>query len=454
MIDVHKGLPLPRRAVAIFVCFFGSLALQIDVSIAGVVLPSIARALNVDSSLTVLIVIAYQLVLAMTVLPLAALGERIGHRRLFQTGMALQVVAATLSFLANSLPLLIAARSLQALATAAAMSVAVGQLRAIYPPGRLGGGLALNTIANAGGTALAPVVGGLVLSIASWHWAFAAMVPFSIIALLFSRALPDPTPHRLPFDGRGAALCALTFGLVIAGLECVIHSSQLLLSLGLIALGALVGWVFVRHELGVAEPVLPLDLLAVRAVALSIIASFSAVLGTIGLALFMPFQLQHAYGFSPGEIGGLMSAYAVATFMIAPLAGYLSDRIPVALLSTIGMSLASIGLLFIAFLPAHPSHFDIVWRMGMCGAGFGMFFSPNARLILASAPTKRSAAAGSLFTTSRVLGQAIGATLVAALFALNLGDGPVPALVSLCLALIAGAISASSLRNTKAIPVK
>lgn len=423
--------------------------LQIDVSIAGVLLPTIARELNVESASSVIVVTAYQLILAMTLLPFSALGERIGHRRLYQAGLILHSVAALLYVFATSLPALIAVRSLQAFATAAAMSVAVGQVRAIYPTAQLGKGLALNTIANSSGTALAPVIGGLILTVVSWHWAFTVVVPFAMIALLLSRFLPDSAPHRQPFDLIGAALCALTFGLVIFGLEMAIHSSHLKAALGIVVLGAVVGRVLVRYEMKQAEPVLPIYLLKLPVVALSVISCFSAVLGSIILILFMPFRLQHGYGFTPGEIGAMMAAYAVASFMVAPTAGYLSDRVPIALLSAIGMIVATIGLLCVAFLPAHPSYFDIAWRIWLSGAGFGMFFSPNARLIIAAAPIARSAAAASLFTTSRMLGQATGATMVAALLAFGLGDGPVPALVAACLAITAGVISASSVRLTK-----
>lgn len=449
MTDLHQGLPFPRRYIAIFAITVGSLVLQIDVSIAGVVLPTIAKELHVANASTVLVVTAYQLILAMTLLPLAALGDRIGYRRLYRAGLILHSIAAVLSFFVNNLPALIAVRSLQALGTAAAMSAAVALVRGIYPLQRLGSGLAINTIANASGTALAPVIGGLILSIANWHWVFTAVVPLSILSLISSRALPDPEPRKQPFDMLGAGLCALTFGLVISGLEGTIHSSHLLLSLGVVALGVVVGWFFVRHEMGESTPVLPVDLLALPVIGLSVASCFIAVLGSLMLVLFMPFRLQHGYGFTPGEIGGMMAGYAIATVMIAPAAGFLSDRIPVALLSTIGMSIASIGLLCVAFLPDHPTHFDIVWRMWICGAGFGMFFSPNARLIVGSAPAARSASAGSLFTTSRMLGQATGATVVAALFALQLGDGPVPAIVAMCLVAVAGVISFSSLRRAK-----
>lgn len=449
MTDSHPGLPYPRRLVAIASIFIGSMMLMIDMSIASVVLPTIANELNVPSASIVFVVTAYQLILAMTLMPFAALGDRIGHRRLFQAGLLLHSVAAVMSFFADSLVALVAVRSLQAVGTAAALSMMVALLRGIYPAERLGGGLGLNTIANASGTALAPVMGGLILSAANWHWVFTAAIPFSLIALALSRALPDPEPRKHSFDVLGAALCALTFGLVIAGLEAAIHSAHLLLSLGIIGAGAVVGWLFVRHELGESDPVLPVDLLMLRPIALSTISCFAAILGSITLMLFMPFQLQHIYGFTPGEVGGMLAAYAVGSLMFAPIAGILSDRIAVPLLSTVGMVIASIALLCVALLPAHPSQFDVIWRIWLCGVGFGIFSSPNARFIVASAPTTRTASAGSIYSTTRMLSQAIGATLVAALLALGLGNGSAPAFVAMGLAIVAGVISASSLRSAK-----
>ncbi len=449
MSDPHQGLPLRRRTIAVIAMSAGAMMQQIDALIAGVSLPTIAQALAVEPSSTVLLVTAYQLVLAMTLLPLAALGDRIGHRRLYCGGIALHMVAASFYVLVDTLPALICVRVLQSLGTAAAMSVGVAMLRQIYPLKRLGAGLALNTIVNATGTSLAPVLGGLILSVASWRWVFVAVLPLSVITLLLSRALPDPQPRAHPFDKFGALLCALTFGLVVGGLEGAIHSNYLPLSIAVVALGAAIGWFFVRHSWRADTPVLPVDLLTQPVIALSVISCFTAVLGSIILILFMPFRLQHGYGFTPGEIGGMIAFYAVASLMVAPVAGYLSDRIPVALLGTVGMVVASVGLLCVAFLPQAPTHFDVAWRIWLAGAGFGMFFSPNARLIVASAPMTRTAAAGSLFTTTRMLGQALGATLVAALLALGLGNGPWPALVAMVLAASAGVMSAWSLRNVR-----
>ncbi|MCK9564390.1 MAG: MFS transporter, partial [Bacteroidales bacterium] len=218
----------------------------------------------------------------------------------------------------------------------------------------------------------------------------------------------------------------------------------------LIAAGGVAGWFLVRHEKSESRPVLPVDLLAQPVLALSALAAFCGTLSSMALILFMPFRLQYGYGFSPAEIGGLMAAYAVASVMISPLAGVLSDRIAVPVLSTFGMVVATLGMGAVALLPEQPGQFDIAWRLWLCGAGFGFFFAPNARFLVGSAPLSRAAAAGSLFTTTRMLAMAAGATLVAALLAMGLGDGPAPAIIAGCLAVVAGCISATGLRRPRA----
>jgi DHA2 family multidrug resistance protein-like MFS transporter len=133
---------------------------------------------------------------------------------------------------------------------------------------------------------------------------------------------------------------------------------------------------------------------------------------------------------------------------VAPAAGALSDRVPAGLLGGIGMAIACAALLALGWLPAHPHYFDIAWRMMLCGAGFGLFLSPNARLIIGSAPRERAASAGGLISTTRMTGQTLGATLVAALLALGLGGGMTPPLAAAALAFIAGLCSLARLNPT------
>ena len=439
------GLPTPRRYLAILAISFGTALVVIDGAIATVALPTIARDLGVDNSAAVLIVTVYQLALVMTLLPFSALGDRLGHRRLYHYGLIVFAIATGLCFFAKSLPFLLVVRVVQALGAAAALSVSSALVRSIYPSAQLGRGLGINGVVVSSAAALAPTLGGLVLSVAPWPWVFASAVPFAILSLALGRFLPDSQPRDDPFDVIGAVLCAAMFGLIIAGLEALVHGDSPVVSAAIVAVGIVIGIVFVRRELTEERPIMPVDLLARPVLALSVAGAFAAFIASMTLILSLPFRLEHGYGFSPSEIGAIIAPWPLVTMIVAPIAGALSDRYPAGLLGGIGMAIATIGLLTLGWLPAQPHFADLAWRMGLTGAGFGLFLSPNARLIVGSAPLERAAAAGGLISTNRLIGQTLGATMVAALLALGLGGGPVPALVAAGLAFFAGLCSLARL---------
>ena len=283
------------------------------------------------------------------------------------------------------------------------------------------------------------------LAVAPWPWVFASAVPFAVLSLLFGRAIPDPKPRHAHFDLLGALMSMATFGLVIGGLESSVHGDSPVVSAAIVVVGLIVGTVFVRRELSTEAPILPVDLLARRVLALSALGGFLAFTASMTLLISMPFRLA-ALGFTTAQIGACIAPWPLTNMIVAPLAGYLSDRIPAGLLGGVGMSISIAALLLLGFLPAHPGYVDVAWRMALCGSGFGIYLPPNARLLVGSAPRERAAAAGGLVSTVRLTGQTTGATLVAALLAFGIGAGATPPFVSAGLALCAGLCSIARLR--------
>jgi DHA2 family multidrug resistance protein-like MFS transporter len=440
------GLPKPQRYFAVFAISCGTALTVIDGAIPNVALPTIAEDLGVDASAAVLIVSVYQLVLVMTLLPLSALGSRIGLKRMYQYGQCLFIGSALLCFLAPNLPLLLAARTLQALGAAAALSVASALVRSIYPGNQLGRGLGINSIIVASSAALAPVLGGFIAASVSWHWVFVATVPLGVLSLLVGqRSLPDVPPHTEPFSLLGALLCALTFGLIISGLLALSQGQPVSGSLVCVAAGTLFAVVFVRRELNQVSPILPVDLLAHRIVALSIAGAQFAFIGSMTFILSLPFRLQQQFGFSPGEVGAVIAPWPLAMMVTAPIAGALSDRYHPGILGGIGMAIATLGMLLLALIPEGASHTDIAWRMVVCGIGYGIFLSPNARVVISAAPLARAASAGGLISTNRLVGQALGGTLLAGLLTLGHGSNSTPAMIGATLAFLAGICSVARL---------
>ena len=439
------GLPKPRRYVAIAAMSCGSALVILDGGVANVALPTIAHDLHVDQSSIVSVVTIYQVMLVMLLLPFAGLGEKIGLKTTYQAGQAIFTLATILCFFAKSLPFLLIVRAVQATGAAGVLSVNSALIRQIYPARQLGRGLGVNSVVVTSAAAIAPTIGGVVLAVAPWPWVFASAVPLALASLALGRAIPNPKARHETFDLLGAVLCAAMFGLIIGGLEAMVHGDSPVVSAAIVLVGIVVGVYFVRRERNEPNPILPIDLLSRPVIALSAIGGFTAFTASMTLIISLPFRL-HALGFSAAAIGAAIAPWPLTNMVVAPLSGFLSDRIPAGLLGGIGMVLSICALLLIAFMPAHPSYFDIAWRMALCGSGFGSFLPPNARLVVGSAPRERAAAAGGLVSTVRLAGQTAGATTVAALLALNIGEGRVPPLVAAGLALVAGLCSLARLR--------
>jgi DHA2 family multidrug resistance protein-like MFS transporter len=447
-----NGLPIPRRYWAIAATSFGTMLASVGANIATVALPSIARDLHVTPAASVLVVTVYQVVLVMTLLPFSALGNTIGPRRLYQLGQWLFLLSTVACFLAPNLPLLLAARVVQAVGAGASMSVSTALMRAIYPTNRLGLGLAVGSVVVAVSNALAPSVGGLVLHVADWPYVFLMGAPLAIASLLLGRALPKIPPHAERYDMLGAVTYAVGFGLLIGGMEGVLQAHAPTVSVPLVAIGLVITTWFVRRELRSRVPILPVDLLRRPILALSMLGALLAFIGSMVLVLSLPFRLQHLYGLSPTTIGAVLMAWPLTVAAVAPLTGVLADRFSSAILGGAGMLCATLGMLLLAFVPATAHALDFAWRLGICGLGFGCYFVPNAQLIIQATPHHRVASAGGLMATNRYVGQTLGATFLAALLAFGLGNGPVPALIGGLLTFIAALCSMARLWHSAPHP--
>ena len=401
----------------------------LDTAIANTALPIIARDLNASPAASVWVVNAYQLAMIATLLPLAAAGDIVGHRRVYAWGIALFTVASLGCALATSLPLLAFARVVQGIGASAAMSVNTALIRFSYPPERLGRGLGLNAMVVGVAFAVGPTVASMILLVAPWPYLFGVNVPFGLIAMLLARrTLPDSPPSRHRFERVAASLVTLTFALLVLGLEEAAHEESALIVGPLVAVSAGFAAALLRVQAGHPAPMLPVDLFRRPQFALSSATAITAFAAQ-GLAFVaLPFLFQHNLGKTVVQTGFLMTPWPVITAIMAPIAGSLSDRYPAGILGGIGMVILSAGLASMLFLPASPDALSIGWRMAVCGAGFGFYQSPNLRAIMSAAPPERSGGASGIVAVSRLLGQTTGAALVAFCFGLAGASGPMVAI--------------------------
>lgn len=437
------GLPIPRRYWAIVAIGLGVTLAVIDSAIANVALPTIARDLHTNPALSIWVVNGYQLSITISLLPLSSLGDIMGYRRIYLSGLILFTLASLACAFSHSLPELAAARVIQGFGAAGIMSVNTALLRYIYPQNMLGRGIGINAVIVAVASVIGPTIASAILSVANWPWLFAVNVPIGIAAVAVgSFYLPKnpPSPHK--FDFLSAVLSALSFGLLIGSIDALGHGEGFPLFLVEVAATLAIGYWLVQRQLSLPLPLLPVDLLKIPIFALSVCTSISTFAAQMLALVSLPFLLQTELHFSAVQTGLLITPWPIAIGIAAPIAGRLSDRYSAAILGGIGLFVFALGLLSLAFLPDRPDTFDIVWRMALCGTGFGLFQSPNNRTMLSAAPRARSGGASGMLSTARLLGQTTGAAMAALLFArLPHGAPTVSVLIASGFALIAAFVS-------------
>jgi MFS transporter, DHA2 family, multidrug resistance protein len=412
----QDGLPIPRRYWSVVSIWLALTMAVLDGAIANVALPVIAHQLGASPAGSVWVINAYQLTITILLLPLAALGDRIGYKCIYIPGLALFTIGSVACAAGGTLELLIAARVFQGIGAACIMSMNAALVRATYPAKMLGRGIGYNAMVLSMSAAVGPTLAALILSVASWQWLFLINLPIGIAALIVGRkSLPDPHGHGHPFDWASASLSAGMMGFIIFGAETFARESSTV-GVAMIAAGIVSGAALVWRARGQVNPLMPLDLLKIPIFTLSITTSIVSFAAQMLAYVALPFLLQSVLGRSVFATGLLMTPWPIAVGIAAPFAGRLADRISAGLLGGIGLAIFAVGLFLLSRLGSSPDNFAIAWRMAVCGLGFGLFQSPNNRTIVSAAPKPRSGAAGGMLATARLLGQTGGAVAVGVAF--------------------------------------
>ncbi len=424
------GLPVRQRLWAVSTLILGSAIATLDTSIANTALPTIAADLDATPGASIWIINAYQIAMVATLLPFAALGDIVGHRRVYLYGLLVFTLASAACGLADSLPMLIAARVLQGVGASGILGVAAALIRLTFPSSQIGRAQGINALTVAVFYVVGPSAASAILAVSTWHWLFLINIPLGALGMAMAwRTLPQNTPQNTPrrtpprFDGVAALLLGATFALAVLALGDAAHRAawpRILLEAGAAVVCCAL---LLCRQRGHPAPMLPVDLLRRPLFAMSVLTSILSY-ASQGLALVaLPFLLQMSLGRTDVATGLLLTPWPLLVAFTAPIAGYLSERHSVALLGGSGLLVLCVGMLLVAQLPEHASDADIIWRLALCGAGFGFFQAPNLKALTMSAPAERSGAASGVIPTARLIGQAAGAALVAACFAVAGQDG-------------------------------
>lgn len=409
-----------RKHIAVVSIIILLVMTVLDVSLVNVALPVIADEFGVAESSTVWVVTVYQLVIVMLLLPLASIGDQFSYRRNFLIGLVIFTIGSTACAISTSFLFLLLSRVLQAVGAAGVMSVNVALVRVIYPRNILGRGLALNAMFISIASAAGPSLAGWILSITDWHWLFFINLPFGLIAFIIGvRTLPpNPNKPKEPhFDIPGGLLNALFFGLLFYSLGNLGEKDNLVpgIVFTVVALG--IGFIFVRREMKSEHPMFPIDLFKIRLYSTSILTSMSSFIAQNLSMIALPFLFLSVMKLTEFHTGLVMTPWPLATMIVSPLAARWIERHNAAYTAATGMLIFMAGLILLVNLSPDAGIWDIIWRMAICGIGFGFFQTPNNIVMVMATPIERTGAAGGTQSTARLTGQTFGSTLVSILFA-------------------------------------
>ncbi|MDO8211802.1 DHA2 family efflux MFS transporter permease subunit [Conexibacter sp. CPCC 206217] len=411
------------RSAQIWTSIVTSLALfmvTLDNLVVTTALPSIR--VDLDASLASLgwTVNAYTLSFAVLLLPAAALGDRLGRRRVFSAGLALFTLASAAAALAPDASALIAARAVQGAGAAAVLPLSLTLLSEAFPAGKRGLALGIWSGVSGLGVALGPLAGGAVVEGISWHWIFwlnvpvgLVLVPLAMLRLRESRG----AARRLDLPGLGLAglgLFGVVFGIVRA--EALGWTSAAVLGTmiaGLLLLAAFVAW-----ELRTPQPMLPMRFFKSRAFTATSGVSLSMFFGVFGSIFLLAQFFQTAQGYSPLEAGLRTLPWTGTTMLIAPLAGILSDRIGSRPLMAAGLALQAGALAWLAAVSTPDvAYASLLVPFVMAGAGMALVFAPAANAVLSSVRTSEAGQASGATNTIREIGGALGVSVLSTVFA-------------------------------------
>jgi DHA2 family multidrug resistance protein-like MFS transporter len=411
------GLPSPRRRWAIAALWLSMTMAVLDGTIANVALPAIARDIHASAAGTIWVVNAYQLAIAVLLLPMASLGETMGYARVFRAGLILFVTASVGCMLSQNLVELTLARAVQGMGAAGIMGLNGALMRLTFPHRQLGRMIGWNAMVISFNAAIGPSVASLILSLGPWPFLFAINLPIGLASLIVGwKTLPEDRHGDHAFDWTSALLNVAAMGAAVIGVDMIARAGDGVLGALVLAVGAGAGALLVRRSLGQKRPLVPIDLLRGKLFRLSVLTSVGSFTAQSLAFVALPFYFEGAMHRGQAATGLLMTPWPVAVGFTAPLAGRLADKYPAGILGSIGLAALRCGLIATALMPVDGASWDIAWRMALCGIGFGFFQAPNNRTLLSSAPLDRSGAAGGMLATARLSGQTIGATLTAIIF--------------------------------------
>ncbi len=390
----------------------------LDASVVNVALPDIAHTFRVGVDATEWVLLSYMLVTSSMLILFGRLGDMLGQRAVYLIGFVVFGVCSAACAFAPSLVMLVVARVAQAVGAAMLMSSSPAIITNAFPANERGRAIGMNGAAVAAALAVGPALGGVIVTYAHWPWIFLINVPISIVALILAWRILRPEEHkRAKFDVGGALLGGVSiFVFTLALSRSHIWGWTSAITWGCIVLSVAGILAFYRLERKLDAPMLDFSLFENKTFFFSVLSAVFYFCASYALFFTVPLVAQEQMRDSALHAGLLLTPIFALNVIVAPLAGWLSDRIPARYISTAGAVMFAAGLIVLGLLPDHPAVHLLVGCLVLSGAGTAVFTQPNNSTIMGSAPAQRRGVAAGILATARTTGQLLGVAFAGAIY--------------------------------------
>jgi len=413
-----------RLTLILFNVCVGQFIVGLDQRALLVALPTLTHTFNTSLTTIQWVLLIYDLLLIGTVITVGRLGDLFGRRRYYAAGFLVFVLSSALCGAAQSAWQIILFRGLQAVGGAMISANGRAIASVAFPASERGKAMGFASMAFHVGFLTGPTLGGFLIDTVGWRWIFYLNLPVGIWGAYLAWKLLEESKEDvkdISVDFPGAILLMATCSLFLYAMNQLPHlgwrdsSVAIMLMLSMVA-----GALFVFVELRSHMPILSFALFRNRLFTASMLSLFFITSTQSAISFLMPFYLQNILHFSPTHMGWILIANSVVIVLIAPIAGWLSDRMGSRLLCTAGSGLIVIGQFFIASLGVDSSIPRIILPLLLIGLGWAIFNSPNQSAILGSVPRDKVGTASGMNTTTARTGGAMGVALSATLFTYGL----------------------------------
>jgi EmrB/QacA subfamily drug resistance transporter len=408
-----------RRIWTLVIVSLGLFMTVLDNLVVNVALPSIHRDLGASIQTLEWTVNAYVLAYAVLLLTGAALGDRLGRKRMFMIGIGVFTAGSAAAALSPSIGFLIAARAFQGVGAAIVTPLTLTLLAEAFPPDQRGLALGVWSAISGIGVAAGPLVGGALTQISSWHLIFWVNVPIGLALIPLAGArLTESRGATTSLDLPGLMLAStglfgIVFGLVRSQ-SLGWGSTEVVISL---AVGVALVLAFIVQELRTDQPMLPMEFFANRGFAVTNVVSLAMYFGMFGSIFFLSQFLQNVLHNTPLEAGVKLLVWTGAVMVVAPVSGFLSERYGSRVFMIAGLSLQAIALGWMAATASvDVSYVSWVIPFALAGSGMALVFAPSANAVLASVRTSQTGQASGATNAIRELGGVLGIAVLATVF--------------------------------------